>query len=219
MSKLLMSDEYPCFCAELSRRGYIIIPTENITVFLAPERRHADMQALRIRERLFTLRGCRKPIGGKYPANVRLNCLYLSETLYGNMNAADDTVLDYCRNNGIKTIHINQGYARCSTLVVNENAVITADKSVEAAMIRNGVEVLKISAGHIRLSGFDYGFIGGASCTLGNTVYFFGDITKHPDFVKIKAFIRGHNSILEILCKNNPLTDIGGAVLTGEGFI
>ena len=87
MSKLLMSDEYSCFCKEMKKQGYEIIPTENIDLFQLPERRHADMQALRIRDKLFTLQDCSKPIGRDYPENVRLNCLYLDNKLYGNLKA------------------------------------------------------------------------------------------------------------------------------------
>ena len=93
MSKLLMSDEYSCFCKEMKKQGYEIIPTENIDLFHLPERRHADMQALRIRDKLFTLQDCSKPIGRDYPENVRLNCLYLDNKLYGNLKAIDSAVL------------------------------------------------------------------------------------------------------------------------------
>ena len=122
-------------------------------------------------------------------------------------------ILQYCRENNIETVNVNQGYTRCSALVVNDKAVITADKSIEKGMKNNGVEVLLISAGNIVLEGFDYGFIGGASFSDNNTIYFFGDITKHLDYYKIKEFTSKHNSIIEILCKTQPLTDIGGAVL------
>ena len=122
-------------------------------------------------------------------------------------------MLDYCKNNGIKTVNVNQGYARCSTLIVAQNAAITADKSIEKALKSNGAEALLISEGNIRLEGFDYGFIGGASCTDEKTVYFFGNVKKHPDYEKIKAFCDRYNSNIEILCEDEPLTDIGGAVL------
>lgn len=39
-------------------------------------------------------------------------------------------------------------------------------------MKQNGVEVLRITNGHIRLDGFDYGFIGGCSARLKNTIFF-----------------------------------------------
>ena len=54
MKTLFMSDLYPCFCEELIKRGYNIIPTENIEVFHKPEQRHADMQLLMIENTVFT---------------------------------------------------------------------------------------------------------------------------------------------------------------------
>ena len=213
MKKLVMSKRYPCFCEELQKFGYKIIPTKKINTFLEPEQYHADMQILCIKNKVITLDDCIKKPGKNYPENILLNCLYHNNKLYGKLSATDSSVREYCRENNIETVNVNQGYTRCSILVVNNKAVITADKSIEKAMKNNGVEVLLISAGKIVLEGFDYGFIGGASFSDNNTIYFFGDITKHPDFVKISAFTEKYNSKIEILCKKQPLTDIGGAVL------
>ena len=213
MKKLVMSKKYPCFCEELNKFGYEIIPTKKINTFLEPEQYHADMQILCIKNKVITLDDCIKKPGKNYPENILLNCLYHNNKLYGKLLATDSLVREYCRENNIETVNVNQGYTRCSTLVVNDKAVITADKSIEKGMKNNGVEVLLISAGNIVLEGFDYGFIGGASFSDNNTIYFFGDITKHPDYNKIKEFTSKHNSIIEILCKTQPLTDIGGAVL------
>ena len=213
MKKLVMSKKYPCFCEELNKFGYEIIPTKKINTFLEPEQYHADMQILCIKNKVITLDDCIKKPGKNYPENILLNCLYHNNKLYGKLSATDSSVREYCRENNIETVNVNQGYTRCSTLVVNEKAVITADKSIEKGMKNNGAEVLLISAGNIVLEGFDYGFIGGASFSDNNTIYFFGDITKHPDYNKIKEFTSKHNSIIEILCKTQPLTDIGGAVL------
>ena len=213
MKKLVMSKKYHCFCEELNKFGYEIIPTKKINTFLEPEQYHADMQILCIKNKVITLDDCIKKPGKNYPENILLNCLYHNNKLYGKLSATDSSVREYCRENNIETVNVNQGYTRCSTLVVNDKAVITADKSIEKGMKNNGVEVLLISAGNIVLEGFDYGFIGGASFSDNNTIYFFGDITKHPDYNKIKEFTSKHNSIIEILCKTQPLTDIGGAVL------
>ena len=213
MKKLVMSKRYPCFCEELQKFGYKIIPTKKIKTFLEPEQYHADMQILCIKNKVITLDDCIKKPGKNYPENILLNCLYHNNKLYGKLSATDSSVREYCRENNIETVNVNQGYTRCSTLVVNDKAVITADKSIEKGMKNNGVEVLLISAGNIVLEGFDYGFIGGASFSDNNTIYFFGDITKHLDYYKIKEFTSKHNSIIEILCKTQPLTDIGGAVL------
>lgn len=212
MKTLYMSDDYPCFCRELQRYGYRIIPTEKIECFYAPEQRHADMQRLVIRQKVFTLRDCLSPVGREYPTNVRLNCLYLGGRLYGNLNAADAAVLAFCRKNKIAVVHVNQGYTRCSALVLNDRAVITADSSLEKALQNDGAEVLSVTPGHIRLEGFDYGFIGGAGFSDGDRVYFFGNNTKHPDYTKIKVFCEKNHAEIHILCEKEPLTDIGGVV-------
>ena len=213
MKNLVISALYPCFCEELRKLGYNIIPSKNIDRLLKPEQNHADMQILKINDKIFSLEKCAKQPEAKYPDNILLNCLFFNNKLYGKISATDKSVLDYCRKNSIESINVNQGYTRCSTLVAGKKAVITADKSIEKALKKDGAEVLLISPGNIRLEGFDYGFIGGSGFFDENTVYFFGDITKHPDFQLIKNFIRKHNSKIKIICKTQPLTDIGGAVL------
>ena len=158
---VIMSGEYSELVSAMEERGNNVIPTKCVSCFHQPEQFHADMQVLRIRDRIFTLDKCRRKPSRDYPNNVLLNCLFLGNRLYGKLSANDETVLEYCNEHGIELVNVNQGYTRCSTLVVNDNAVITADLSIEKAMKQNGVEVLRISQGQIRLVGFDYGFIGG----------------------------------------------------------
>lgn len=213
MKTVVMSGQYPCFCDELKKLGYNIILSKKIDVFPKPEQFHADMQVLRINDRLFTLENCAKKAGEKYPENILLNCLFLNNTLYGKLDFIDKTVLDHCKENGIKTVNVNQGYTRCSSLQTGENAVITADKSIQKALKENGAEVLLISPGHIQLKGYDYGFIGGAGFYDDNTVCFFGNIKNHPDYDKIREFINEYNYDIKILCPDMPLTDIGGTVI------
>lgn len=213
MKTLYMSDRYPCFCSALKDIGYNIIPTENINLFLTPEQRHADMQLLTIGNKRFYIKDCAEPIGKSYPDNVRLNCLYFGGKLYGKIKAIDSTVRNHCQKQGIELVDVAQGYTRCSTFVIGDNAAITADKSIEKALKNNGAEVLLISPGHIVLRGFDYGFIGGAGFFDNNTAYFFGDITAHPDYNGIKEFCNERAVKIIPLCKTQPLTDIGGAVI------
>ena len=209
---IVMSGEYPEFVSAMHDRGYKVIPTKRVDCFHKPEQFHADMQLLKIRDRIFTLDTCLRKPSRDYPQNVLLNCLYLGNRLYGKLSAIDETVLEYCNEQGIELVNVSQGYTRCSTLVVNENAVITADPSIEKAMKAHGVEGLRISQSQIGLEGFDYGFIGGCSGRILDRIFFFGNIKNHPDYYEIKAFIDSYNSELEILCEGIPLTDIGGIV-------
>ena len=228
MNTFVMSDKYPCFVKEVEKLGHTVISSDMVDIFPIPEQKHADMQILPINNDIFILNECtvlaeklskerlifcNKKAGNKYPDNILLNFLYLNNTLYGKLSAIDENLLDYCKENNIKTVNINQGYARCSTLVLNKNAIITSDLSIEKALKKDGIEVLLISSGNIVLDGYNYGFIGGASGKIDDdTVAFFGNIETHPNFDTIKNFCIKHNILIKIFCKNMPLTDIGGIV-------
>ena len=228
MSTFVMSDKYTCFVKEIENLGHTVIASDTVNIFPIPEQKHADMQILPIKNDIFILNECislskriqnnklifcNKGAGKKYPENILLNFIYLNNTLYGKLFSIDKNLLDYCIKNNIKTVNVNQGYASCSTLVINNNAAVTSDLSIEKALKNNGVEVLLISVGNIVLDGYDYGFIGGASGKIDeNTVVFFGNIKSHPDYKKIESFCEKHNVSIKTLCENMPLTDIGGIV-------
>lgn len=223
-----MSDKYPEFVNALKNMGHTIIPSDTVDTFLIPEQKHADMQILAINSKVFILNECEnlknklkrispiicsKKAGKSYPQNILLNFLYFKNCLFGKEKYIDNSLKEYCDKNNIEIINVNQGYCRCSTLVVSDNAVITADSSIEKALKNSGAEVLKISSGYINLDGFDYGFIGGASGKIGkNTIVFFGNIKSHPDYKIIELFCKKHNQQIISLCADYSLTDIGGIV-------
>ena len=194
MSNFVISNKYPCFADELSKMGHNIVFSDAIKAFPQPEQTHVDMQILK---------------------NVLLNFLYFNNKLYGKASAIDPNLYGYCMKNNIEIININQGYARCSTLVLNNHSAITADISIKNALEKDGAEVLLIPSGNIKLEGYDYGFIGGASGKISdNTVVFFGNAKSHPYYSSIKEFCSKNNIETKILCKNMPLTDVGGIVKT-----
>lgn len=143
----------------------------------------------------------------KYPSDILLSGLFLSGKLYGRIDKLSLSVTSLSD----KHVFVKQGYARCSVCKLTESAIITADKGIASAARDNGVDTLLISEGHILLEGCDYGFIGGASFTYGNTVFFFGKIEDHPDFEKISDFAKKHTIKLVSMSKT-PLCDVGGAV-------
>ena len=108
-----------------------------------------------------------------------------------------------------------QGYARCSILPVNEDSIITADWGVAKICISAGMNVLLIRPGHIQLTGFNYGFIGGCGGRIGDTVVFHGNLSEHPDGNSIREFI--HQRGLKIKdFPEFPLTDIGSILTEGD---
>ena len=223
MADFVMSDIVPDFCRAIEKTGNRVIKTNPVNAFYEAERKHADMQILPIGGKIIELREteygfknpvkCEKCAEQKYPGNVLLNCLLLNNKLYGKLSAADPSVMKICASLGIKTVNVNQGYTRCSTLIIGNKAAITSDNGIKTALESDGAEVLLIQPGNIVLDGFDYGFIGGAGVSYNGKTFFFGNIKNHPDYERIRAFCNKYNSELEILCNDIPLTDIGGAVI------
>ena len=109
-------------------------------------------------------------------------------------------------------ISCKQGYARCCTCVVDEGAIITSDRGIAAAARKKGIEVLEISAGHIALEGFPYGFIGGASFKLEkNILAFTGTLDRHPDREAIGQFLF-LRKVHPVYITQEPVFDIGSAI-------
>lgn len=116
----------------------------------------------------------------------------------------------------LKCIAVRQRYARCSTCIVDEHSIITADHGVATAAKANEMDVLEITPGHILLEGFNYGFIGGASFKLAaDKLAFTGSLRYHPDEERILDFLKSR-SIEPIYLREEPPVDIGSAVLLFE---
>ncbi len=148
--------------------------------------------------------------GGIDAKNPKLNVCFLKDRVICNKDKADRKILDFCLKKNIGILHTKQSYSACSTAVVNENAVITADNSIYGVCIKNGIDVLKINEGYIRLDGYDYGFIGGCCGLIDKDLLVFsGDITRHPDCENIKAFTKNYGVDIASLGKSE-LYDIGG---------
>ena len=116
-----------------------------------------------------------------------------------------------------KVIGVRQGYTRCSCLPVNNDSFITSDEGIARALEAQGAAVLLICEGHIKLRGFEHGFIGGTGgniyinsggITDQKAIIFNGDLSTHPDFEKITGFIKSRN-ILPVWFEDYALEDIG----------
>jgi hypothetical protein len=150
---------------------------------------------------------CTRPISEIYPYDASYNACYTGKYLIHNLNYTAPEILDFCRFKNIPTIHINQGYARCSILPVNAEAVITADKKNADIIKKSGIDVLLIHNGFIKLEGFKYGFLGGCCGIHKNNIYFTGNLNKHPDNETILSFLEKYGKKAEFLSEE--LIDIG----------
>ena len=147
-----------------------------------------------------------------YPGDARLNCVTLGKYFICNEKSVSKTILDFAYKSGLEIIFVNQGYTKCSICILNENAIITDDKSIYTAAQNFLNDVTFISKGSIRLKGMNYGFIGGCTGKLSkNEIAFSGRIESHDN----------HNDIYDSLIRNNitaaeltdgPLEDIGSII-------
>lgn len=149
-----------------------------------------------------------EPVGSAYPQDILFNALKVGNTVYCKASAVSSLISSFAKENGQQITDVKQGYAKCSVCVVSDNAAITSDPSLAKALERGGIDVLRIRAGGIILSGYDTGFIGGCSGVYEDTVYFSGNIALHPDGARIIEFCEKHKKSAVSL-SDEPLFDVG----------
>lgn len=153
-----------------------------------------------------------KDILKKYPHDILLNSARIGNFNVCNLKNTAKEIVDYCKNNKIEVIDVAQGYAKCSTCIVNEKAIITEDFKIKARCEQKGIDVLLIRKGYVNLSGYNYGFIGGCSALISEDILaFFGCIEEHPDYKIISSFLKKYN-ITPLSLTKNKLQDIGGII-------
>ncbi|MBQ7873231.1 MAG: hypothetical protein IJ360_04585 [Clostridia bacterium] len=183
-----------------------------------PTDTHADMLLLDVNGKIFKhedylidgeFESISEPMGAKYPNDVPLNIAVVGSHAFCNVKRASKTVLKYLEDNGYTIHRVAQGYAHCSTCIVSDKAIITADDGIYTAACEIGIDALLIAAGSISLPPYGYGFIGGASGVTDDAVYFCGSLEYHPDGERIRAFIEKYGKrVVELY--DAPLTDVGG---------
>lgn len=150
-------------------------------------------------------------IGSAYPENIGFNALCLDKYFIHNLKYTNARLKSQAERLELIPVNVRQGYTKCSCVAVDGSSVITSDDGIYKVLSAlDDVNVLKIRHGYVHLDGFEYGFLGGASGRVGDTLYFAGDITKHPDFELIRTFIEQRN--VRIKWFEFPLCDIGSII-------
>lgn len=139
-----------------------------------------------------------------YPDDVKLNAASVGNFIICNSKHTYQPILG-----GYRLIDISQGCAKCSTLVVDDNSIITSDQGIHKKAIENGLCSLLIECGDIRLDGYQYGFIGGCGFKLSeHQIYFTGNLYSHRNAPQMEQFLTERG--IEIICgKSHELIDVG----------
>lgn len=220
----MVSGEYPQLATALARFGVASLLTRGDARLPGPVSWHPDMQFCMIGERLVAAKaspsltivkdfGCleteRTP-GSVYPQDVLCNVLSWGGWAVGNRLYADGAVLRAAEQAGLRWISVRQGYAACSTALVDASSAITADQGVAAALRAVGMEVLLLEPGGIVLPGYQYGFIGGCCGKLApNLMAFTGRLASYPQGERVRTFLKARG-IFTIELLEDELLDVGG---------
>lgn len=225
---VLVSGEYPEIAESLERLNFKTVRTAEDRRLPWPVRWHPDMQAGVVGGGIIVLKGgglrgvlaehgistdetLRVP-GPVYPNDVLCNVLAWDGWVLGSSRTADESVLGAAEASGAVWIDVRQGYAACSTALVDERSAITADSGIAGSLERRGFQVLRINPGAVRLPGYPYGFIGGCSGKLSPDVMAFtGRLDGHPDAGRIREFL-SQRGVRSVELTDGELLDVGGLI-------
>lgn len=151
-----------------------------------------------------------RPGGGQYPQDAVLNVLLLPRYAFHKAGMTDPRLQQLLDARGYTLKTVPQGYTACSSAIVDERALITADSKIAQAARGVGIDVLQIQPGFIDLPGYAYGFLGGACGKIApNCLAFTGQLTHHPDYHQILAFLSAHH-VEPLFLTDRPCFDCGG---------
>ncbi len=157
-------------------------------------------------------------LGSVYPNDVRLCAAVFPQFIILNEKTISPFLLDFFKSKNKYVIDVNQGYVKCSVTAVSDEALITDDESIYKSTVNLGLDVLKVEKGSVKLKGFEYGFIGGASGKISkNIIAFNGNIKKHKNYNEIMEFL-GKRNVRAVSLNENELRDIGGILPLYDPF-
>lgn len=148
-----------------------------------------------------------KSLETKYPNNIGLNAVNLKNYFIHNIHHTDSILLNMITDK--KLLNVKQGYTKCSTAIVNDNAIITSDIGIANAARSENIDVLLLTPGDIILPGLDYGFIGGCCGLLDeNRLAFFGNLNHYAYGKEILEFLYKYD-VEPIYLRKGKLIDRG----------
>lgn len=143
------------------------------------------------------------------------DCIYNVSRLgpYYIHNFSTDKILsNYLIKYGFEKIVVNQGYSKCSSLILNYDTIVTSDMGLYKALKPYPLNVELFPYGGVSLPGYDTGFLGGSAGMVSeDELILFGDIKKFK-FAKELLIILDKYSI-KLLCPlEEDVRDLGSLI-------
>ncbi|MDP2237258.1 MAG: hypothetical protein Q8J88_12570 [Bacteroidales bacterium] len=147
-----------------------------------------------------------KKLSSSYPDTATYNAVATGKTLIHNLQITDKFLLEMF--DPTDRIHVEQGYARCNLLALNDQNYITSDLGIQKKLQTAGKNVLFVNPRQVTLPGQKHGFFPGACGISNDTLYVCGDTNFLDEAKAIQAFIKNCGFKLVHLCDSRP-TDVG----------
>lgn len=142
-----------------------------------------------------------------YPKDIILNAVNLENVFIHNIKFTDEELLKSVSNKRI--LNVKQGYTKCSTAVISQNAFITSDVNICTVLSSAGFDVLFVPPGDIELPGYNYGFIGGCCGILEDgLIGFYGSLKYYSYGSVVMEFLKKHN-VEAVFLRDGKLVDRG----------
>lgn len=212
----LSSLAHPDLCTYLANSGHFIHTFSELRTASELVANHPDVLLCKLGARPESpiYEGAPNELSPLYPGDSRYNAACTGKFFIHRLDITDSELLAAAKascGNELELIDVRQGYAKCSTVVVDESSIITYDKGIAKPCEAAGMNVLIVEPGFVKLRGADTGFIGGASGRVDDEIVFNGDLSVHPNFGEITAFIEAQG----LGCKwfeSYELEDIGSII-------
>lgn len=197
------SNVYPAICGHPDIQMHILDP-KNIIV-------HKDISCDFIdslKKLNINIIFSKNTLKSTYPLDISLNALNTPNFFMHNLKYTDPVLLNKVKETK-KLINVKQGYTKCSTAIVKDNAFITSDTGIAKALHKENMDVLLLPPSDILLPHLDYGFIGGC-CGLieDNVLAFFGDLDSYLYGNDVYKFLKKHK-VEPVFLKKGKLVDRG----------
>lgn len=145
-----------------------------------------------------------------YPGDVALSGVVSGGRLICRRRSANEMLLSFF--SGADIIDTHQGYVRCTSCALPDGAVITDDPDILRSAGKSGIECFAFDRGHVGLSGFDCGFIGGACGMVTDDILAFnGSYLSLPFAGELTGFL-ARQGVKPMSLTGTGLTDTGGLI-------
>lgn len=147
-----------------------------------------------------------------YPYDISYNVVITDKFLMHNLKFTDKIISKFADDTGISIYNVKQGYTKCATCIIENNAVITSDEGIYKTCINNNINCLLVENEKIKLGDRTDGFIGGCCGMIDyKTLLFCGDISAHKSYNKIVNFVSEYG-IKIVSTSKEILTDVGSII-------